>query len=146
LHSRFVPTLFVLAPRVRTLVLKVETIRKPRGLKQFWPLRDLEPARATDSENGKVVLPSLETVILEYQHPVAIDTLERFRLEFEKRLPSLTADRVRLGTQAITAVILKCAGEGGIGEIRDYPQPCGILLQLEAVEDESRFAKENFSS
>jgi hypothetical protein len=145
LHSRFVPTLFVLAPRVRTLVLKVETIRKPRGLKQFWPLRDLKPA-PKGGKKRKVVLPSLEMIILEYQHPVEIDTLERFRLEFERRLPSLTADRVRLGAKAITAVILKCAGEGGIAEIRDYPQPCGILLQLEAVEDGSRFAKENFSS
>jgi hypothetical protein len=144
LHTRFVPTLFVLAPRVRTLVLKVETIRKPRGLKQFWPLRDLKPA-PKGGKKRKVVLPSLEMIILEYQHPVEIDTLERFRLEFERRLPSLTADRVRLGAQAITAVILKCAGEGDILESREYPQPCGIRLRLEAV-DGSRFMKGSYCS
>jgi len=121
----------------------IVTIQKPRGLKQVWPLRGLEPGRATGGENGKAVLPYLDTIILEYRRPAAIDTLERFRLEFEKKLPSLTANRVRLGAQAITTVILKCAGEGGIAQIRDYPQPCGILLQLEAVEDGSRFVEDS---
>jgi len=142
--SRLVRTLFVLAPRVRTLVLKVEPIRT----RQCWPLYDLEPARALSArgERGKVHLPFLEMIILEYQHPVTMGSLEHLRLQFENELPSLTTDRVLLGARAISTVILKCAGEEGIPEFRDYPQKCGILLRLEAVEDGSKFMKEYFTS
>jgi hypothetical protein len=139
LYPRFARTLFALAPNTRTLVLKVGAIQKSRSRAQFWVLHDLEPTQAGLSGNREAVLSSLETIILEYQRPVTIDILERYRLQFEEKLPTLMAGRAQLGAQAIATVILKCVRDGGVSEIRDYPLPCGVLLQLGAVEDEIKF-------
>jgi len=74
---------------------------------------------------------------MEYRYHCTIDTLEHLRSNVEQMLPDLMASRSQAGTSPIHSVILKSFSMWDYPEVRYYSQACGVMLQLEAVDDES---------